>query len=436
MTLSLDWWEDYGAVRFTATAVPAGSTIYIIAPGDRLQTIRGYEDDSWHSAGGPGLGYSFEMPMGVVVRYGIAPVGSISWPGSGEQAAIFTPQNQAWLRDLYDPTLSQKVTVMSTGDENRPARQSVLRIAGRPKPVVLWDVREARQGTIILVIENDPDANPVLWRITEKDKIDTLLDTGRPLLLSLCQSKDFPPCYMAVTESTYVRLGKEAAWMLSLTYVEIDNPVDVAVMIPPEFTYADRLGAGDANLMTFNPSFETSPYAGLTGGSAVCETSTEWASDGLQSLKVTPNGTNNGSSAYPVGSQVSGLPAGSLSARLGVVPGETYTVTADLNVPVVQTGSIGALGRRLAIGTIIGGVQNNDWKHTDAAPNAVGITTLSMSFTVPLDATDVFLRLLNGSMNVAEPVYWDNIVITAAASYQDWVNDYSDYQDLAIGEGA
>lgn len=248
MTLTLTWWEDYGAVRFLGDPIPAGSTVYIIAPGDRLQQIRGYEDDTWHAPDGPGLGYSFEMPMGVIVRYGIAPVGATSWPGTGTQAAILTPQNQAWLRDLYDPSISRKVSVVSTGDESRPARQSVLRVAGRPKPVVLWDVREARQGTIVLALENDT-TQPVVWQITEKDRIDQLLDTGRPLLLSLCQSKDFPPCYMAVTESSYVRVGQRAAWLLELTYVEIDNPVDVPVMIPPEVTYEDR--------MVGNPTYQT-----------------------------------------------------------------------------------------------------------------------------------------------------------------------------------
>lgn len=260
MTLTLTWWVDYGAVRFSATTIPAGSTVFIIGPGEVLQPIRGYEDDSWHAPGGAGFGYSFEMPMGVVVRYGIAPVGSQVWPGAGDQAAILTPQNQAWLRDLYDPSMSRRVSVISTGDESRPARQAVLKVSGRAKPVVLWDVREARQGVIRLVISDDT-SNPVLWQTTEKDRIDALLDTGRPLLLSLCQTKDFPPCYMAVTDSTYVRVGQKAQWFLDLTYVEIDNPVQVPVMVPPEVTYQER--------QTGNPTYQVwlntyGTYLGLT----------------------------------------------------------------------------------------------------------------------------------------------------------------------------
>jgi hypothetical protein len=251
--LTLTWWPDYGAVRFLCDEIPTGSTVFIIGPGEVLQSIRGYEDDTWHAPNGPGVGYSFEMPMGVIVRYGIAPMGATSWPGAGVQAAILTPQNQAWLRDLYDPTMSRRVAVVSTGEESRPARQSVLRVSGRAKPVVLWDVREARQGTITLAIQND-STYPTLWQTTEKDLVDRLLDTGRPLLLSLCQSKDFPPCYMAVTDSTYARVGSKAQWLLQLTYVEIDNPVDVPVMIPAEVTYEDRM-VGDPTYQTWLNTF-------------------------------------------------------------------------------------------------------------------------------------------------------------------------------------
>jgi hypothetical protein len=251
MALTLAWLDQWGAVRFVADSIPAGSTVFIIAPGDHLQMIRGYEDDTWHSAGGAGLGYSFEMPLGVPVRYGIAPVTAQTWPGTGVEATIVTPGGEAWLRDLYLPDMSQQVVVLSTGEESRPARQSVLRISGRERPVVLWDVREGRQGIITLRVTNMPSAR---WDTTYRDKIDALLNTGRPLLLSMCHSKGFPPCYMAVQDASYTRVELRAQWKLELNYVEIDNPVDVPVMIPPEITYEQRM-IGDPSYADWAASY-------------------------------------------------------------------------------------------------------------------------------------------------------------------------------------
>jgi hypothetical protein len=157
-------------------------------------------------------------------------------------ASVFTQtpgraNGEAWLRDILQPVLSQPVSVVSTGDERRVARQAVYDIAGKPNPVVVWDSRTSRQGTITLAVQNEPVTG--VWNNdTERDRMDLLLSSGRPLLLSMCANVGFHPCYMAVADATYTRVGDGATWALQLDYVEVDNPSALGVYPVAEITYA------------------------------------------------------------------------------------------------------------------------------------------------------------------------------------------------------
>jgi hypothetical protein len=241
MTLVVAWVPTSGSVRFTVTGIAAGQTVKRVAPGDALQGIRGYGDESWIS-GGSGFGYDYEMPLGVTVRYAVVPIAATTLPGGTATAGIFTEtpgrQNgEAWLRDIMQPILSQPVSVLSTGDERRVARQAVYDIAGKPNPVVVWDSRTSRQGTVTLAVQNLP-VSGVWENDTPRDKMDLLLSSGRPLLLSLCANLGFKPCYMAVADATYTRVGDGAVWALQLDYVEVDNPAALGVYPVAEITYA------------------------------------------------------------------------------------------------------------------------------------------------------------------------------------------------------
>lgn len=157
-------------------------------------------------------------------------------------ASVFTQtpgreNGEAWLRDILQPILSQPVSVLSTGDERRVSRQATYDIAGKPNPVVVWDSRTSRQGTITLAVQDHPVTG--VWSTdTARDRMDALLSTGRPLLLSMCANLGFHPCYMAVADATYTRIGKGATWALQLDYVEVDNPVALGVYPVPDVTYA------------------------------------------------------------------------------------------------------------------------------------------------------------------------------------------------------
>lgn len=232
--ITLEWVDYLGAVMFTVGGMSPTQTVRIIGPGDVLYPIRGYETAEWHAGGAAGFGYAFEMPLGVWVRFGVAEVTDTVWPYDNAEASVETPEGRAWLRDLHDPLLSLEVVVSDTGDELQPARQTVHKISGRPRPIVRWDVREARQGTVTLRVEHE-DVD--YWTETFRDRLGRLLATGRPLLLTMCHSKGFPPLYAAFTDVSTRRLGTRARWAVALTYIEVDNPTTVQVLIPTRVSY-------------------------------------------------------------------------------------------------------------------------------------------------------------------------------------------------------
>lgn len=106
--------------------------------------------------------------------------------------------------------------------------------------------------------------------------------------------------------------------------------------------------------------------------------------------------STNATSIYPYGGVT-----GSMS-RLGFVPGKTYTaaVTARLTAP--QTGTLGAGARAITIGLNTGGSDNYTWAVSASAPNAAGTTRLSVTFTVPANAVNVWVRFMNGEGAAAQ----------------------------------
>jgi hypothetical protein len=158
-------------------------------------------------------------------------------------AVIFTEtpgraNGEAWLRDIVQPSLSQPVSVVSTGEELYTARQTVLDVAGKSTPYVVWDSRQAKQGLITLAVVNHPVAG-VYSDSTPRMKLQAMFMTGRPLLLSMCANKGFKNSYLAIDSVTYTRVGLGPKWLVELAYFEVDNPTGLQVNVTPEVTYAN-----------------------------------------------------------------------------------------------------------------------------------------------------------------------------------------------------
>lgn len=158
------------------------------------------------------------------------------------------------------------------------------------------------------------------------------------------------------------------------------------------------------NLWT-NPSIETNT-TGFTGQFINLSQSADWAAVGTKSLKLLPSSTSNDCHASITGD------AGAVRAPL--VAGKTYTVSGTVYIPVALTGSlhptrVGKIIVHTKSPTINGG---NYVETQSSAPAATGASRVKVTFTVPADATEAFIRLYNGATNSAtNAVYWDAIQI-------------------------
>lgn len=151
-----------------------------------------------------------------------------------------------------------------------------------------------------------------------------------------------------------------------------------------------------------NPSWELATSPAVVGGNAELTLDEGWFVSGSASLKITPNGTQLGSAAYPFG------PIDGTSARLGLVPGRTYTLSATIRLTEPQPDEPASYMRRIAVGLRSAAGDEYEWMVSDAAPNSAGETRLSVTFTMPAEG-NLFFRLMNGSATV--PVWWDGVLL-------------------------
>ncbi|ALD63995.1 hypothetical protein AFL94_08750 [Arthrobacter sp. LS16] len=154
-----------------------------------------------------------------------------------------------------------------------------------------------------------------------------------------------------------------------------------------------------------DPSFESGTGQGgvssaSAGGSSTITWATDWADTWTHSLKITPG--DGSSSAYPW------WQSGAL-ARMGIARGKTYTLGATIRLAAAQTGALNSAARRIAVGVTADGATNFGYALSDAAPNEPGVTRLKVTFSVPSNAQNLFVRLMNGSSTV--PVWWDSLTL-------------------------
>ncbi|HRQ86880.1 MAG TPA: hypothetical protein PLY16_02100 [Candidatus Saccharibacteria bacterium] len=130
--------------------------------------------------------------------------------------------------------------------------------------------------------------------------------------------------------------------------------------------------------MVPNPSVEvdTSYFTPMTA--ATVSRSSAWSADGTYSLAVTPNSASSNDSFVAVDGSTGAM-------RLGMQAGNTYTLQAVLYIPAPLTGSI--LTARAACITAWWYTTSHIMEKSCGNPQQAGIYHLSLSFTLPSDAT-------------------------------------------------
>ena len=169
------------------------------------------------------------------------------------------------------------------------------------------------------------------------------------------------------------------------------------------------------NLMP-NPSIETGTSTYGIGG-VIVASSPDWANSGTYSLKLTPTGATSDSYTN-IGGDTGAL-------RLGMQAGTTYTVSATINLPAPQAGTLQpSRARTIRVFTKVGANPYTEAGST-AAPNSTGATRLTYTFTVPVGATEAFIRLYNGSNSTTDLAYWDSIMLTAGSNTYNYADGSS-----------
>lgn len=170
--------------------------------------------------------------------------------------------------------------------------------------------------------------------------------------------------------------------------------------------------------MVPNPSI--ADLTGYTAGNATITASTAWALNGTTSLQISPNTASNDSYAS-VNGDTSGV-------RLGLTAG-TYTFSGTIRLAAAQTGTIGANARTIEVftSTTLGTYTTT---LSTQAPNAAGTTRLSVTFTVPANPTEAFIRLYNGASSGNGDVFWDSLLLETGST----LNPYFDGTTAAAGD--
>lgn len=157
------------------------------------------------------------------------------------------------------------------------------------------------------------------------------------------------------------------------------------------------------NLMT-DPSMTTTTGKNA-GGSATIAVSAAWAQFGTTSISITPNGSNNSSALFPLG----------LSGMTVFTAGTTYTISAYIRITAVQTGTLHANARRIVFYQDTGSGLTIAATST-AAPNTIGVHRVSLTYTVPVGATQALIAVANGSSVAAQVMWVDGLLIQTGST--------------------
>lgn len=175
-------------------------------------------------------------------------------------------------------------------------------------------------------------------------------------------------------------------------------------------------GTAPVTNLVVNPSFESNTSF-WTGISATIARSSTGTMNGSYSLQIAPGGT--GSDSFARYGSASSLPS-------GIAPGSTYTISGTIHVPTAQTGTLDTTRARGITVYSWNGATASTAGQSTVASNSTGSTRISVTFTVPSNATALEIRLYNGATNsAANYIYWDAIMLTSGSTTHSYADGNS-----------
>lgn len=129
---------------------------------------------------------------------------------------------------------------------------------------------------------------------------------------------------------------------------------------------------------------------------------------GDTSYAITPSGVSqdtalntNGATLYP-----------------GIEAGKTYTISGYVTLTEPQPDFNPTRARKIVVFTKVGANPYTE-NQSSQGPNEAGTSRVSLTFTVPVGATECFIRFYNGSQ-FGGPVYWNGIVLEEGTQVRDF----------------
>lgn len=176
--------------------------------------------------------------------------------------------------------------------------------------------------------------------------------------------------------------------------------LDAAAALLKQGEIVDRV-----NLAT-NPNFTTNVTGYNAGGGAGLTRDTSAILDPTGCMKVTGGTSTDSRADFPQsGNKVTMLQAG-----------KTYTISADAILGAAFTGSLNARAKTIWVTMIAPSLAGGVQQEYMSAPATTTKQRLSLTFTIPADATQWLVRLYNGSNTVANAIYWDKILVEEAGT--------------------
>jgi hypothetical protein len=181
---------------------------------------------------------------------------------------------------------------------------------------------------------------------------------------------------------------------------EYSGPVfDGSTPAAGDFTYS-WVGTADNSASLLKGTSVASATAVQTNQNYAIQSS-DWAVNyGGKSIRVIPTVSNSNNTWVAPGGDSGAM-------RLGMVAGKTYTALAKLRISTTQTGTLNSAARSLRV--LREGFSS--FAATTASPNLPGVYEHRLTFTVPSDATQAFIRLYNGASVNNGDVWWDDFLL-------------------------
>lgn len=205
--------------------------------------------------------------------------------------------------------------------------------------------------------------------------------------------------------------------------------VETANAVLPFFDGAST-SAGDYTYAwtgTVNASTSQQRVSAVTGVPSSTKTivhqSSDWSNRaGTKSLRITV-------SDWATTDTFASLEGDTGAIRLGMVAGKTYTISGTCRLAAPQTGTPSLRARKI----VLFYNQNNGAYQevsSNQAANVAGIERVKLTFTLPTDTTEAFVRLYNGTVAGSGDIWWDDVIVEEGTTSGDYFDGSNPIQNL------